>query len=79
MNNLNGHNKKNILFVSVLLSSLWCMPALAVFIPIGLNPGDTYHLAFVSSTIRDATSSDIAVYNAHVHAAADAWLLPHQI
>ena len=41
-------------------------------IPIGLNPGDTYRLAFVSSTTRDATSPDIADYNAFVSAAANA-------
>ena len=69
---MDSGNNKNLLFISVLLSSLWCMPAVAVFIPIGLNPGDTYHLAFVSSTTRNATSSDIADYNDHVQAAADA-------
>jgi len=34
--------------------------------------GDTYRIAFVSSTTRDATSPDIADYHAHVQAAADA-------
>lgn len=43
-----------------------------VYVPPGLNPGDTYHLAFVSSTTRDAYSSDITDYDAHVQAAADA-------
>lgn len=43
----------------------------AVYVPPGLNLGDTYHLVFVSSTTRDAMSSDIGVYNAHVQAAAD--------
>lgn len=41
-------------------------------VPPELNPGDTYHLAFVSSTLRDALSSDIADYDKHVQAAADA-------
>jgi hypothetical protein len=34
--------------------------------PAGLNPGDQYRLAFVTSTQRDATSSDIADYNTFV-------------
>jgi len=46
----------------------------------GINPatgvawadGDTYRLAFVSSTSRNATSPDIADYHAHVQAAANA-------
>ena len=42
------------------------------YVPDGLSPGDTYHLAFTTSTVIDAYSSDIAVYNAHVQAAADA-------
>ena len=40
-------------------------------VPTGLNPGDQYRLAFVTSTIRDATSSDIGVYNTHVTNAAN--------
>ena len=40
-------------------------------VPTDLNPGDTYHLVFVSSTFRDANSTAIADYNAHVQAAAD--------
>ena len=46
----------------------------------GINPatgaawedGDTYRLIFVSSTSRDATSSDIADYNTHIQNAANA-------
>ena len=40
--------------------------------PAGLSLGDTYHLVFVSSTTRDASSADIADYNTHVQNAADA-------
>ena len=40
--------------------------------PAGLNAGDTFHWAFVTSTSRDATSSNIADYNAHVNVAASA-------
>ena len=46
------------------------LQAAPITVPVGLNPGDTYRLAFVTSTTRDATSSDIADYNAFVTAAA---------
>jgi hypothetical protein len=42
-------------------------------VPAGLNPGDEYHLVFVSiDTRRNATPSDIDVYNAFVQGVADA-------
>lgn len=37
-----------------------------VIVPTDLSPGDQYRLAFVTSGQRDATSSDIADYNAFV-------------
>jgi PKD domain-containing protein len=37
-----------------------------VTVPTSLAPGDQYRLAFVTSTTRDATSSDISVYNQFV-------------
>ena len=40
--------------------------------PTTLNPGEQYRLAFVTSTTRDATSSDIADYDSFVQNAADA-------
>lgn len=40
--------------------------AAPIVIPLGLNPGDTYRLAFVTSSLRDATSSDIEDYNLFV-------------
>lgn len=40
--------------------------AAPVTTPLGLTPGDTYRLAFITSVTRDATSSDIADYNAFV-------------
>ena len=40
--------------------------------PPDLNAGDRYRLVFVTSTKRDALSSDIADYDAFVQAAADA-------
>jgi PEP-CTERM motif len=46
--------------------------AAVITVPTGLNPGDHYRLAFVTSTTRDATSADIADYNAFVADAANA-------
>jgi len=40
-------------------------------VPTSLNPGDSYRLAFVTSTTRTARSSDITVYNAFVDALGD--------
>ncbi len=45
--------------------------AAPITIPTGLNPGDQYRLAFVTSTTTDATSSDINYYNNFVTAAAN--------
>lgn len=42
-----------------------------VFVPPGLNPGDEYHLVFVTEGTRDATSHDIADHNAFVQAEAE--------
>jgi hypothetical protein len=61
------------LFMAVAAMAMTANTALAapITIPTGLNPGDTYRIAFVTSTTRDATSSDIADYNAFVTAAAN--------
>ncbi|MBZ5603365.1 MAG: PEP-CTERM sorting domain-containing protein [Acidobacteriia bacterium] len=48
-------------------SSAW---ATAVYVPPSLNLGDTYRIVFVTSAVRDATSSNIADYNADGLAAA---------
>jgi len=45
--------------------------AVPVTLPTGLNPGDQYRLAFVTSTSRNAMSSDIADYNAFVTGVAN--------
>jgi hypothetical protein len=48
------------------------LPAVAVVVvPPGLQPGDTYHLVFVTRDFRDATSPNIADYNAFVQAQAN--------
>jgi hypothetical protein len=44
--------------------------AIIITVPPGLNPGDTYRLVFVTSTTRDATSSNIADYNSFVSGVA---------
>ncbi len=41
-------------------------------VPAGLQPGDSYHLVFNSSTFTNALSSSIDYYNDFVQAAADA-------
>jgi hypothetical protein len=48
------------------------LQAAPITVPTGLNPGDQYRLAFVTSGTRDATSEDIADYNDFVQAHADA-------
>jgi hypothetical protein len=46
--------------------------AVPITVPTGLDPGEQYRLAFMTSTTRDATSSNIADYNAFVTNAANA-------
>lgn len=47
------------------------MDAGIITVPAGLNPGDTYRLVFVTSTTRDAASSNINDYNTFVTSAAN--------
>jgi hypothetical protein len=42
-----------------------------ITLPSGLNPGDQYRLAFVTSSTRDALSTNIADYNNFVDALGD--------
>jgi hypothetical protein len=42
-----------------------------IVVPTSLNPGDQYRLAFLTSTTRDATSSNIADYNSFVTGVAN--------
>jgi hypothetical protein len=48
--------------------SAWADP---ITVPAGLNPGDQYRLAFVTSTSKIGGFSDIAVYNAFVTTVAN--------
>ena len=45
--------------------------AAPILTPTGLNPGDTYQLAFVTSTSRDALSTNIDDYNTFVQDVAN--------
>lgn len=45
--------------------------AVPITVPTGLSPGDHYRLAFITSTTRDATSSNIADYNSFVDGVAN--------
>jgi hypothetical protein len=51
-----------LLTTAVMLLSAGAASADIITQPVGLNPGDEYHLAFVTSGTRDATSTDIADY-----------------
>ena len=55
----------------VLAFSIASVAKAAVLAPAGLSPGDTYQLAFVSSTQTTAVSGDIGTYNAFVQNLAD--------
>lgn len=57
-------------FAAVAITTTAALSA-PITVPAGLNAGDQYRLAFVTSTKWDATSSDIADYNAFVTAAAN--------
>jgi hypothetical protein len=59
-------------FLIALLLSVFSISAnaTAITVPTGLNPGDSYRLAFLTSTTRDATSPNISEYNAFVTGAA---------
>lgn len=52
------------LLAAVLLSS--GVARADLFLPSGLNPGDKYRIAFVTGGVRNATSTNIADYNAFV-------------
>jgi hypothetical protein len=56
-----------------LLIFAWTTESLAdpITVPAGLNPGDQYRLAFVTSTTHNAISTDIDDYNAFVTAVAE--------
>ena len=52
--------------VTIALLSIAPSSARAVVVPTGLNPGDTYHLAFLTDGTRDAVPTSIGIYNTFV-------------
>ena len=52
-------------------SAAQTVPADWALIPAGIEPGDSFRLLFVTSATRDASSADVADYNAFVQAAAN--------
>ena len=54
----------------VVTNATLVVPTSWSLIPSGISAGGSFRLLFVSSTKRDATSTDIADYNAHVQNAA---------
>ncbi len=65
-----------ILLAAALVLTASIAQAVPITVPTGLNVGDQYYLAFVTSGLRDATSSDIADYDAFVNAEADDSISP---
>ncbi len=47
-----------------------CLAGVVLKTPAGLNAGDTFRFAFVTTGVTDATSSDIGTYNAFVNSDA---------
>jgi hypothetical protein len=62
---------KRVIATLVLAVAAGSVAAVPITVPVALNPGESYRLAFVTSTSRDATSADIADYNAFVTAVAN--------
>jgi hypothetical protein len=65
---------RSLMVLATLLLVATATPVVAgpITLPTSLSPGDSYRLAFVSSTSRDATSSNVADYNAFVTGVANA-------
>ncbi|CAN0528250.1 unnamed protein product [Laminaria digitata] len=71
MNTINKIAARFILSVAAVTFTATASLSAPITVPAGLNPGDQYRLAFVTSTTRDAHSGNIADYNAFVTAAAN--------
>ena len=68
---LNGfHYRSLFLLVAIVSTQALGARAALVTVPAGLNPGDQYRLVFLTSTQRDAESSNLADYNAFATSAA---------
>lgn len=71
MNTINKIATRFLLGVAAVAFTATSALSAPITIPAGLNPGDQYRLAFVTTTTRDGTSSNIADYNEFVSAAAN--------
>ena len=60
----------SLIFAAFVVAPL-ASSAAPITVPTDLNVGDTYRLAFVTSTTTAATSTDIAFYNAFVTGVAN--------
>ncbi len=64
---------RTVLLALTIISASASVATAGIIIPPGLNPGDQFHLAFVTKNdIANALSSDIDFYNDFVQAEADA-------
>lgn len=63
---MNNKRPLSVVVTSLLVGWAATSAQADVYVPPSLNPGDTYHLAFVTRDTRDALSSAIADYNAFV-------------
>lgn len=61
---------RSLLAVMTITAFAPLAPAVDLLTPAGLNPGDTFRFIFVTTGTRDATSRNIADYNAFVQADA---------
>jgi hypothetical protein len=77
MKTINFQRTRSRIFSSLILFCTTCLAATptasaaAITVPAGLSPGSQYRLAFVTSTKRDAASSNIGDYNLFVTTAAN--------
>ncbi len=60
-----------LILAAFVVAPLASSAAIITTVPTDLNVGDKYRLAFVTSTTRDATSTNIGDYNDHVTTAAN--------
>ena len=56
--------------IGAVLCTITTLSAQAVTVPVGVNPGETYQLVFVTAGTTDALSTDIADYNSFVQTQA---------
>jgi hypothetical protein len=71
MNHTTGRRLSIFVVTAALVSADTVSQAQPIPVPSDLDPGDPYRLAFVTSTARDGTSSNIADYNAFVTGVAN--------